>query len=262
MDALVVQDLTKKFGSVVAVKDANLNVRAGELLVIIGESGCGKTTLLRLIAGLEQPDGGTVFIGGVPVNDIPAGGRDVQMIFQHFALWPHMKVFDDRRYSNITLPLRVRKWGRENIREHFRPLAKSLQIHEDLFQRKPDTLSGGEKQRVALGRAMVTAPRVLLMDEPLSNLDPGSRVTMRDEIRTFHREHRLTTVYVTHNITDAVDLGDRIGVMHDGSFEQIDTVQNLRAHPASEYVSEFFKPAQLRFAQIRAARWSETNRKD
>jgi ABC-type sugar transport system ATPase subunit len=252
MDALTIKGLSKKFGSVVAVSDANLSVRAGELLVIMGESGCGKTTLLRLIAGLENPDTGEIFIGGERVNDVPAGARGVQIIFQHFALWPHMKVYDDRRYSNISLPLRVRKWAQDKIREHIRPLAKSLQIHEDLFQRKPDSLSGGEKQRIAMARAMVTAPRVLLMDEPLSNLDPGSRVAMRDEIRSFHRQHRLTTVYVTHNLADATDLGDRIAVMREGRFEQVDTVQNLREHPASEYVADFFRPQDLFFRSVRS----------
>jgi multiple sugar transport system ATP-binding protein len=252
MDTLVIKGLTKKFDSVVAVNDANLSVRAGELLVIIGESGCGKTTLLRLIAGLEEPDSGDIFIGGERVNHLPAGERNVQMIFQHFALWPHMKVYDDRRYSNMSLPLRVRKWAKDKIGIHIRPLAQSLRIHEDLFQRKPDTLSGGEQQRVAMGRAMATAPRVLLMDEPLSNLDPVLRSDMREEIRSFHVRNRLTTLYVTHNVADAMDLGDRMAVMRDGYFEQVDTVQNLRENPASDYVSDFFKPADLRFAEIRS----------
>jgi ABC-type sugar transport system ATPase subunit len=252
MDFLVIQDLTKKFDSIVAVNKASLNVRAGELLVIIGESGCGKTTLLRLIAGLETLDSGLIFIGGAPVNDIPAGQRGVQIIFQHYALWPHMKVYDDHRYTNMTLPLRVRKWSKDKIRDYILPLAKSLQIHEDLFQRKPDTLSGGEQQRVAMGRAMVTAPRVLLMDEPLSNLDPASRIRMRAEVRSFHEKNRLTTLYVTHNITDGIDLGDRIAVMRDGSFEQVDTVQNIRARPANQYVADFFKPVELKFAKLKS----------
>jgi multiple sugar transport system ATP-binding protein len=254
MDSLVIKGLTKKFDSVVAVNEANLNVRAGELLVVIGESACGKTTLLRLIAGLEDPDSGLIFIDKAPVNDIPAGQRNVQIIFQHLALWPHMKVYDDRRYSNMSLPLRVRKWTRENIRGQIRSLANSLLIHEDLFQRKPDTLSGGEKQRVAVGRAMVTAPRILLMDEPLSNLDPVIRADMRSEIRRYHENHRLTTIYVTHNLPDGIELGDRIAVMRDGHFEQVDTAKNLKENPANQYVADFFKPADLRFAQIRSWR--------
>jgi multiple sugar transport system ATP-binding protein len=252
MDSLVIQDITKNFGSVVAVNKANLNVRDGELLVIIGDSGCGKTTLLRIIAGLETLDSGFIFIGGAPVNELPAGQRGVQIIFQHYALWPHMKVYDDNRYTNMTLPLRVRKWSKDKIREYILPLAKSLQIHEDLFQRKPDTLSGGEQQRVAMGRAMVTAPRVLLMDEPLSNLDPASRNRMRAEVRSFHEKNRLTTLYVTHNITDGIDLGDRIAVMRDGSFEQVDTFKNIREHPVNQYVSDFFKPVELRFAKLKS----------
>ena len=250
MDSLVIKGLTKRFDSVVAVNEADLNVRAGEFLVIIGESACGKTTLLRLIAGLEKPDSGLIFIGGVPVNDVPAGQRGVQMIFQHFALWPHMKVYDDRRYSNMSFPLRIRNWAREKIGAHIRTLAHSLLIHEDLFQRKPDTLSGGEKQRVAMGRAMVTAPRILLMDEPLSNLDPVIRADMRDEIRSYHNKHRLTTIYVTHNLTDGIDLGDRMAVMRDGRFVQVDTAKNLKENPAHQYVADFFKPADQRFAQL------------
>lgn len=248
MDALVLRSLTKRFGSVVAVNGVNLNVRAGEFLVIIGESGCGKTTLLRLIAGLEAADNGFIYIGGVPANDIPAGQRGVQIIFHNFALWPHMKVYDDSKYSNISFPLKVRNWPREKIREHIRTIVDSLQIKEALFDRKPDTLSGGEKQRVAMARAMVTTPKILVMDEPLSNLDPISRATMRAEIRSFHEQHGLITIYVTHNVADGIDLADRMAVMRDGRFEQIDTIENLMKDPDSQYVADFFRPEDLRFA--------------
>jgi ABC-type sugar transport system ATPase subunit len=239
--------LIKKFGAVTAVDNANLDVNAGEFLVIVGESGCGKTTTLRLIAGLEDLDSGTIFIDGVPVNDVPVGQRGVQMIFQNFALWPHMKVFDDQRYSNLTLPLRVRKWSKDKITEYLRPLAWKIGIDESFFKRKPTELSGGQQQRVALGRAMVTSPRVMLMDEPLSNIDPPNRLKMRQEILTFHKENRLTTLYVTHNLADGIALADRIGVMHNGRFEQVDTAETLLRHPATEYVADFFKAEQFSF---------------
>ncbi|MBI2364764.1 MAG: ABC transporter ATP-binding protein, partial [Deltaproteobacteria bacterium] len=176
MVSLSLRALTKTFGSVVAVDQANLDVNAGEFLVIVGESGCGKTTTLRLIAGLETPDSGTIFIGGVPVNDVPVGRRNVQMIFQNYALWPHMKVFDESSYTNLSLPLKVRKWSRERIGEFLLPLARKLGIEESFFKRKPSELSGGQQQRVALGRAMATSPRIMLMDEPLSNVDPPNRL--------------------------------------------------------------------------------------
>jgi multiple sugar transport system ATP-binding protein len=227
------------------VDQANLDVNAGEFLVIVGESGCGKTTTLRLIAGLETPDSGTIFIGGAPVNDIPVGRRNVQMIFQNYALWPHMKIFDERSYTNLTLPLKIRKWSREKISEFLRPLASKLGIEESFFQRKPSELSGGQQQRVALGRAMTTAPRIMLMDEPLSNVDPPNRLKMRQEILAFHREHRLTTLYVTHNLADGIALADRIAVMHRGKFEQVDSAANLMREPANGYVADFFKAEQF-----------------
>jgi len=239
--SLSLRKLTKRFGSVIAVDQASLDVEAGEFLVIVGESGCGKTTTLRLIAGLEQPDSGTIFIGGAPVNDVPVGRRSVQMIFQNYALWPHMRVFDDQRYSNLSLPLKVRKWSSDKIAEFLRPLAWKIGIEESFFKRKPSELSGGQQQRVALGRAMVTSPNIMLMDEPLSNIDPPNRLKMRQEILTFHKEHKLTTLYVTHNLADGIALADRIAVMHKGRFEQADTAENLMRSPSTEYVADFFK---------------------
>jgi ABC-type sugar transport system ATPase subunit len=242
---LSLRKLTKAFGTILAVDHANLDVNGGEFLVIVGESGCGKTTTLRLIAGLEQADSGTIFINGSPVNDVPVGQRGVQMIFQNFALWPHMRVFDQERYSNLSLPLRVRKWSSDKIAEFLRPLAWKIGIEESFFKRKPSELSGGQQQRVALGRAMVTSPRVMLMDEPLSNIDPPNRLRMRQEILAFHKEHRLTTLYVTHNLADGIALADRIAVMRDGKFEQADTPEHLMRHPATEYVADFFKAEQF-----------------
>jgi ABC-type sugar transport system ATPase subunit len=243
--SLALRGVTKSFGSVRAVDGADLTVTSGEFLVIVGESGCGKTTTLRLIAGLEAPDDGTIFIGGAPVNDVPVGRRNVQMIFQNFALWPHMKILDERAYSNLTLPLRVRKWSRDKMSVFLRPLAAKLRIDDSFFKRKPAELSGGEQQRVALARAMTTAPRILLMDEPLSNIDPPNRLRMRGEILAFHRENRLTTLYVTHNLADAVALGDRIAVMRKGRFEQVDTAESLMRSPASAYVADFFRAEQF-----------------
>lgn len=245
MTSVFLHDLTKRFNSVVAVDQAELTVNDRELLVVVGESGCGKTTMLRLIAGLEIPDSGTIYIGGTPVNDIPPGHRGVQMIFQNYALWPHMRVFDDRSYTNLTLPLKIRKWSKEKISEFMRPLNQRLGIEESFFRRKPQELSGGQQQRVAMGRAMSTSPPVMLMDEPLSNLDPPNRLKMRSEIVKFHRENRLTTLYVTHNLADGLALGDRIAVMRAGRFEQVDTAENLMRRPATAYVADFFKASEL-----------------
>jgi ABC-type sugar transport system ATPase subunit len=245
MTSLSLRGLTKKFGNVMAVDQANLDVNAGEFLVIVGASGCGKTTTLRLIAGLEEPDSGTIFIGGTPVNDVPVGRRNVQMIFQNYALWPHMRVFEESRYSNLSLPLKVRKWSSDKIAEFLRPLAWKVGIEESFFKRKPSELSGGQQQRVALGRAMVTSPRIMLMDEPLSNIDPPNRLKMRQEILRFHKENHLTTLYVTHNLADGIAMADRIAVMHQGKFEQVDTPANLIGRPATEYVADFFRAEQF-----------------
>jgi ABC-type sugar transport system ATPase subunit len=243
--SLALRGLTKRFGSVVAVDQADLAVSRGEFLVIVGESGCGKTTTLRLIAGLETPDSGTISIDDICVNAVPPGKRGVQMIFQNYALWPHMKVWDERRYSNLTLPLKIRNWSTDRIAQFLSPLAQRIGIDPVLFQRKPAELSGGQQQRVAVGRAMTTAPRILLMDEPLSNIDPPNRLKMRQEILKFHQEHRLTTIYVTHNLADGAALADRIAVMHGGRFEQVDRVEALIRRPATAYVADFFKAEQF-----------------
>jgi ABC-type sugar transport system ATPase subunit len=245
MVSLSLRGVSKTFGGVKAVNAADLDVHSGEFLVIVGESGCGKTTTLRLIAGLESPDSGSIYIGGVPVNDIPVGKRNVQMIFQNFALWPHMRVFDETSYTNLTLPLKVRKWTADRIGEFLRPIARRVGIEEGQFKRKPGELSGGQQQRVALGRAMATSPQILLMDEPLSNIDPPNRLRMRNEIIKFHQDNRLTTIYVTHNLADGIALADRIAVMRDGRFEQVDRAENLMRQPTSEYVADFFKADQF-----------------
>jgi ABC-type sugar transport system ATPase subunit len=246
MISLQLRGVSKKFGSVVAVDHADLTVNDGELLAIVGESGCGKTTTLRLIAGLETPDGGSIYVGGIPVDDLPPGRRGVQMIFQNYALWPHMRVFDEKRYTNLSLPLKIRNWSHDRISDLVRSVTQKVGIEEKLFARKPSELSGGQQQRVAVGRAMTTAPRVLLMDEPLSNIDPPNRLRMREEILRFHRENRLTTLYVTHNLADALALGDRIAVMREGRFVQVDTSENLRRYPSSAYVADFFKASELK----------------
>jgi multiple sugar transport system ATP-binding protein len=245
MVSLSLRGVTKRFGSVNAVNGANLDVNSGEFLVIVGESGCGKTTTLRLIAGLETADSGLIYIGGVPVNDVPVGKRNVQMIFQNFALWPHMRVFDEKAYTNLTLPLKVRNWTAERIGEFLRPIARRVGIEDGQFKRKPSELSGGQQQRVALGRAMATSPQILLMDEPLSNIDPPNRLRMRNEIIKFHHENRLTTIYVTHNVADGIALADRIAVMRNGRFEQVDSAENLMRNPGSEYIADFFKADQF-----------------
>ena len=232
---------TKHFGSVTAVDDLSLDVPSGEFLVIVGPSGCGKTTLLRLIAGLETLDSGHVYLDGVWSNEIGVGKRNVQMIFQSLALWPHMKILDPKHYSNISLPLRVRQWTVDQISTRVMNVARRVGLGEDKFNRKPDELSGGERQRVALARAMTTAPGVFLMDEPLSSLDPPARVEMRNEILHLHRELRSTFLYVTHNMSDAVAMADRIALMRDGHIVQVGTSEELWNQPVDEFVREFLR---------------------
>lgn len=225
----------KMFGEdVVAVSDLNLEIREGEFLVLVGPSGCGKTTSLRMLAGLERPSHGRIWMGEQDVTDLPSGKRDAAMVFQSYALYPHMTV-----YKNLAFGPKVRKEPRAATAQRIKDVAQTLGIAE-LLNRHPAALSGGQRQRVALGRALIREPRLFLMDEPLSNLDAALRLQMRAELIRLHtRLERVTTVYVTHDQVEALTMGARVAVLRDGVLLQIDTPTTLYDHPANAFVAEF-----------------------
>ncbi len=232
--SLTLEQVNKWYsGDVHAVKGVSMDVHPGEFLVFVGPSGCGKSTTLRMIAGLERVDSGTIHMGEILMNSIPPKKRDIAMVFQNYALYPTMKVFE-----NIAFPLKMRHWKKENIQNRVTEIANSLDLTEYLW-RKPGALSGGQRQRVALARAMVRAPKLFLMDEPLSNLDVKLRVQMRREITALQRKLGTTTIYVTHDQTEAMTMGDRIAIFKDGIIQQIDTPQMLYQKPANLFVAEF-----------------------
>ena len=233
MARVLLESLTKRFGDVVAVDSVDLEVQDQELLVLVGPSGCGKSTMLRLIAGLEDVTSGRVTIGDRSVNSVPAKDRNIAMVFQNYALYPHMDV-----YRNMAFGLRMRKVPRDEIERRVRRTAEVLGI-EDLFARRPAQLSGGQRQRVALGRAIVRDPEVFLLDEPLSNLDARLRVTMRSELVKLHRHLDATMIYVTHDQVEAMTMGDRLVVMRDGRIQQVDTPRAVYESPANRFVGEF-----------------------
>jgi multiple sugar transport system ATP-binding protein len=225
--------IKKHFGNVKAVDGVDLAIEEGELLVILGPSGCGKTTLMRMIAGLEIPTAGDVYIGGDQVTQLPPRDREIAMVFQSYALYPHMKIFD-----NIAFPLKAKKQPKMEIRGKVEKTAALLGIG-DLLDRKPRQLSGGERQRVALCRALVKEPRVLLLDEPLSNLDAKLRVAARGELQQFQRQLGVTTIFVTHDQIEAMALGDRIVVMNAGRVSQIGTPREVYHESADTFVASF-----------------------
>ncbi len=227
------REVRKHFGDVRAVDGVDLSTKEGEFLVLLGPSGCGKTTLLRMIAGLEHPTGGEIFIGGQVVNDLPPRARKIAMVFQSYALYPHMTVFD-----NIAFPLKAQGVKREAI-PHKVEWAAGLFGIERLLHRKPRELSGGERQRVALARAVVREPAVFLLDEPLSNLDAKLRTSAREELQQFQRRIGTTTIYVTHDQVEAMGLGDRIAVMQGGKVRQIGTPSEVYDEPADTFVASF-----------------------
>ena len=232
-------NVSKFYGDVRALHHLNLDVESGEFVVVLGPSGSGKTTMLRCIAGLEEVDAGDLFIGGVYSNDVQLGKRPVQIIFQSLALWPHMRVMEEGKFSNLTLGLKVRNWTLSRIRSRVMKVSDKVGIDTSLYNRRPHQLSGGQQQRVAIARALTTEPGIYLMDEPMSNLDPITRVKMRQEIKRIHKEVGATTIYVTHNINDAIAMADRVVMMNDGTVVQAGTVEELKKSPVNEWVISF-----------------------
>ncbi|HEY8028456.1 MAG TPA: sn-glycerol-3-phosphate ABC transporter ATP-binding protein UgpC [Gaiellaceae bacterium] len=234
MAGIALEGISKIFaGGFVAVDDVSLEIESGEFLVLVGPSGCGKSTLLRMIAGLEDATDGTITIDGRDVTDLPPRSRDVAMVFQSYALYPHMSVRENLGYG-----LKVRKTPKKDAERRVREVAKLLGL-EEMLDRKPAALSGGQRQRVAMGRAIVREPKAFLMDEPLSNLDAKLRVSMRASLASLHSRLRTTTIYVTHDQVEAMTLGQRVAVMRDGKVQQIDTPQVLYATPNNLFVAAF-----------------------
>ncbi len=227
------EGISKRFGDTYAVRDLTLEVQDEEFFVLLGPSGCGKTTALRIAAGLEEPSGGEIHIGERVVTDVPAKDRDLAMVFQNYALYPHMSVYD-----NIAFGLRMRKYSKDEIDRLVRDAASTLGISEFL-KRKPGQLSGGQRQRVALGRAIVRRPQVFLMDEPLSNLDSKMRVQMRAELIRLHRELSATFIYVTHDQVEAMTMGSRVAVLEGGRLQQVGSPQDVYDRPANLFVAGF-----------------------
>ena len=247
MASLNLQHIYKTYqGGVTAVSDFCLDIEDKEFIVLVGPSGCGKSTTLRMIAGLEEISEGELYIGDTLVNDVAPKDRDIAMVFQNYALYPHMTVFE-----NMAFALKLRKVPKDKIRERVTEAAKILDI-EHLLDRKPAALSGGQRQRVALGRAIVREPKVFLMDEPLSNLDAKLRVQMRTEISKLHHNLQTTFIYVTHDQTEALTMGTRIVVMKDGFVQQIDSPINLYNKPCNMFVAGFIGSPQMNFVSCKA----------
>jgi multiple sugar transport system ATP-binding protein len=237
--------VTKQFDGVTALNDFSLEVGSGEFMVLVGPSGCGKTTALRMVAGLEDITAGEILIGDRVVNEVDPRGRDVAMVFQNYALYPHMTVFE-----NIAFGLRARRAPKAEIRRRVERASQALGLAE-LLQRKPRQLSGGQRQRVAMGRAIVRDPRVFLMDEPLSNLDARLRVQMRAEVARVQRELGVTTIYVTHDQVEAMTMGDRVAVMRGGVLQQTGEPQTVFDHPANLFVASFIGSPPMNLVQAR-----------
>ncbi len=242
MASLSLRNIYKRYpGGVTAVSDFNLEIKDKEFVILVGPSGCGKSTTLRMIAGLEEISDGELYIGNKLVNDVAPKDRDIAMVFQNYALYPHMTVFE-----NMAFGLKLRKTPKDEIKKRVAEAARILDI-EHLLDRKPKALSGGQRQRVALGRAIVREPQVFLLDEPLSNLDAKLRAQMRTELSKLHQRLGTTFIYVTHDQTEAMTMADRIVVMKDGVIQQVDSPQKLYAEPANVFVAGFIGSPQMNF---------------
>src|SRR5882762_5480420 len=244
MAQVLLKDLNKKYDEVHAVKDVNLHIRDKEFIVLVGPSGCGKSTTLRMVAGLEEITSGEISIGDRIVNDLPPKDRDIAMVFQNYALYPHMTVYD-----NMAFGLKMRKFPKAEIQKRVQDAAEILGIQE-LLKRKPRQLSGGQRQRVAVGRAIVRHPQVFLFDEPLSNLDAKLRVQMRVELKRLHDRLETTAIYVTHDQVEAMTLGDRVVVMKDGWIQQVGEPLELYSRPANKFVAGFIGSPSMNFIPV------------
>jgi multiple sugar transport system ATP-binding protein len=244
MAEVILDDVCKKFGDVTALDSLSLKVEDKEFAVLLGPSGCGKTTALRCIAGLETPDSGEIRIGETIVNGLAPKDRDIAMVFQSYALYPHKTVFD-----NLAFPLKVRKKSRQQIETKVKEVANLLRI-EHLLNRRPKQLSGGEQQRVALGRALVREPKAFLMDEPLSNLDAKLRLYMRAELKRLHKELGITTVYVTHDQAEAMTMADKVAVMNNGVLQQSGTPDEVYSSPKNSMVAGFVGSPPMNFLSV------------
>ncbi len=245
MAKVTLENISKHFNEVVAVQDFNLEIEDKEFVVLVGPSGCGKTTTLRMIAGLEEITQGNIYIGDRLINRVPAKDRDIAMVFQNYALYPHMTV-----YQNLAFSLEMRKLSKKEIDERVKEAADLLEIPE-LLHRKPKQLSGGQRQRVAVGRTIVRKPQVFLFDEPLSNLDAKLRVQMRGELKKLHERLSSTIIYVTHDQVEAMTMGDRIVVMKDGFVQQVGKPLDLYFHPINKFVAGFIGSPTMNFIETR-----------
>jgi multiple sugar transport system ATP-binding protein len=237
---LILDRVTKEYDSIMAVDHLSLIVENREFMAIVGPTGCGKTTLLRLIAGVEQLDFGHIYIAGQCVDDEKPANRGVRMVFQEHALWPHMRVFQKDFPSNLSFGMKLRKQVPQRIEETVNIIAHRLGITKTLFPRKPDQLSMGQKQVVGIGRAMTIRPKILLLDEPLAHVDPQYRLTLRRELKDYHNKMESITLYVSHNLPEAFALADRIAIMKEGKIIQVDTPSKIYNSPVNEFVRDFF----------------------
>lgn len=244
MAQVLLRNITKRFGNVTAVNNISLDIQDREFIVLVGPSGCGKSTTLRMVAGLEEITEGEITIGDTVVNDVPPKDRDIAMVFQNYALYPHMDV-----YNNMAFGLKLRKFPKDEIDRRVKEAAKLLGI-ENLLDRKPKALSGGQRQRVAVGRAIVREPKVFLMDEPLSNLDAKLRVQMRAELSKLHNRLQTTIIYVTHDQTEAMTMGDRIVVMKDGHIYQVGAPLDIYNNPDNVFVAGFIGSPAMNFLDV------------
>ncbi|HEY6026337.1 MAG TPA: sn-glycerol-3-phosphate ABC transporter ATP-binding protein UgpC, partial [Pseudolabrys sp.] len=244
MAEVALRKIVKRYDDVEAVRSIDLDIPDNEFVVLVGPSGCGKSTTLRMIAGLEEITSGEISIGGEVVNDLPPKDRDIAMVFQNYALYPHMTSFE-----NMAFGLKLRKFPKAEIKQRVEHAARILDITE-LLERRPKALSGGQRQRVAMGRAIVRNPKVFLFDEPLSNLDAKLRVQMRTEIKRVHQKVKTTTVYVTHDQVEAMTLADRVVVMNNGRIEQVGAPTEVYRQPVNRFVAGFLGSPQMNFLPV------------